>query len=153
MTTSESFIKITFFLFISFNLFADTWNPLLNNAIKNNDINLAEKIIADDIFAVNGQNHFGLTPLHIAVKNNNLSFVELLLKSGADIDSEDNKGRTPLFYAIAEKNLTITKYLILNGADYEYSTRFGFQPIHQAAKSGALNILKFLINLGVNPNT
>jgi ankyrin repeat protein len=39
------------------------------------------------------------TPLHYAVRNLNIAAAELLLKNGADVNSQDGDGETPLFVA------------------------------------------------------
>lgn len=42
-----------------------------------------------------------MTPLHLAVANNYMDIVEVLLSHDAAIDCQDAKGRTPLHIAVA----------------------------------------------------
>jgi ankyrin repeat protein len=42
---------------------------------------------------------YGRTALHIAAENGSLEFVKILLKFGANIDSQDGYGRTALHIA------------------------------------------------------
>merc|ERR1712096_231461 len=66
-------------------------------------------------FNINGQ-----TPLHTAVESNNLNIVELLIKSGAQINIADNTSigkNTILHSAINNQNYKIVKCLIDNNAD------------------------------------
>lgn len=44
------------------------------------------------------------TPLHLAVKNRNISTIELLLQSNADVNLKDQKGKTPIALARETRN-------------------------------------------------
>lgn len=59
---------------------------------------------------VNVQDDNGCTPLHEAVKNQNINIVEMLVKAGACTDIQDNNGYTPLKYA--QKNNIIVPLLL-----------------------------------------
>lgn len=56
---------------------------------------------------VNVRNKFGLTPLHFAADNGHAPTALMLIRSGADINSEDNEHWTPLCRAISTSNLKI----------------------------------------------
>ena len=47
------------------------------------------------------KDHYDQTPLHYAAgsASDNLGFIELLIKKGANVNSRDGKGRTPLTMA------------------------------------------------------
>lgn len=59
----------------------------------------------------------GRTPLHLATKNGNISFVKKLLKENVKVDSADSDGTTPLHYAATNNNLEILNELINHGAN------------------------------------
>lgn len=54
--------------------------------------------------------------LHHAIFRNNKPLVELLIKSGCDIDCINKFHKTPLHIAIEQKNLDLVEYLVENGA-------------------------------------
>ncbi|NPB03030.1 MAG: ankyrin repeat domain-containing protein [Thermotogae bacterium] len=53
----------------------------------------------------------GVTPLHIAAYEGHLGIVKLLIKYGADINSEDKLNYTPLGYALKRQHLDVVEYL------------------------------------------
>lgn len=50
---------------------------------------------------VNGRDDAGATPLHIAVRNNQVLLAKRLIDQGADVNLADGEGRTPLAVAMA----------------------------------------------------
>lgn len=59
----------------------------------------------------------GFTPLVIAVKNEDVRLVELLLHMGANPDIKDGKGNVPLLLAAMSSNVKICDELLSYGAD------------------------------------
>ena len=59
---------------------------------------------------------FGQSPLHIAIKKNNLKCADLLLGFKADVDAQDNHKQTPLHLAVAASNLRAVQLLLQAGA-------------------------------------
>ena len=55
--------------------------------------------------------------LHKAVKLNDLTLVEILLKNGADVNDTDGHGQTALHVASTEGFLELAKILLDAGAD------------------------------------
>jgi ankyrin repeat protein len=75
--------------------------------------------IARDV-NVNAQNFKGCTPLHISCMKCSLSFAELLVSRGADLEVKDKNDQTPLFIAKEYDNEDVAQYLISKGAsDYD----------------------------------
>lgn len=88
----------------------------------------------------------GLTPLHFAVENDNLDMVKLLIKNGAQINSESNvdprgtNGKlTPLHIACMNSNkpqmMEVVKYLVEHGAQLNPKDINGRAPIDFLMKS------------------
>ena len=69
------------------------------------------RLYLDKKVPINDSDRFGHTPLHIAVKQDNLSMVKLLFESGAEV-YEDVYGLTPLQIACLHKHEDMVKYLI-----------------------------------------
>lgn len=70
---------------------------------------------------VNHQNHYHLTPLHLAASNGRLEMVDLLLKNGADINAKSYIGRTALQFAAENNHNDVVEFLIAKGADNNFS--------------------------------
>lgn len=73
--------------------------------------------VFDPIFYKGGNNDF-----QIKVKEESLNIAKILVESGADLESGDDKGRTPLIVAIQAGNRKVANYLLDKGAkmyDYE----------------------------------
>jgi ankyrin repeat protein len=61
-------------------------------------------------------------PIHLAVKNNHLTLVNLLLQNGASIESKTYFGLTPFLIACEFKNKEIAKFLIDKGCEIDVKT-------------------------------
>lgn len=66
--------------------------------------------------ACNAQDASGSTPLHFAVRQQNLAAVELLLLKDVDVETKDNSGRTVLQIAFRDETDDICKLLLAEGA-------------------------------------
>ncbi|QDT45248.1 Ankyrin repeats (3 copies) [Gimesia alba] len=60
---------------------------------------------------------FGNMPLHLAVHQGKIKEVELLLKSGADMNARGDYGETPLHVALKDERYELVRLLLTNGAD------------------------------------
>src|SRR5436190_10426289 len=59
----------------------------------------------------------GTTPLHVAIRANDLAKVQSLLRAGADASSANRYGITPLSLAAENGNAEMTAILLKAGAD------------------------------------
>lgn len=87
----------------------------------------------------------GWTALHCAAWGECVEAMELLLSTGAKIDSPDKGGETPLCLA-ASKNLEMVKLLLNSGADIHCTA------LHKAALNGKADIVKYLLAAGADVN-
>jgi ankyrin repeat protein len=111
----------------------------------------------------------GFTPLLYAARENCIACVDVLLKSGADIDMPDPDGVSPLLVAVMNSNWDLARQLITAGADVNQWDIFGESPLFTAInlrnridggrasidamnKTDGLTIVKLLIERGANPN-
>lgn len=76
-----------------------------------------------------------------------LPFLEYLVKKGANINFMDDSGGTAIGMAAFQDNLPMTKFLFALGADVNLRKAEEYAPIHQAARSNAVRVLEFLIDL------
>jgi len=58
---------------------------------------------------VSAKDSNGMTPLHIAAKNNNIVGAKMLIEAGSKIMPRDNKGKTPLDYAESGEMIKVLK--------------------------------------------
>src|SRR5215475_5715939 len=79
-----------------------------------------------------------------AVKADDYVMVEELIKSGADLNQQDEQGWTPLNFAAGKGDLSIVKLLIDNGADIFKSGRDQRTSYMIALAAGRLSVAKYL---------
>lgn len=78
---------------------------------------------------LNGIDNSGLTPLHNAVLEGNLSACKLLVLHGADVNKIDTDTWTPLHAACANGEADIARYLLSVGASKDIKTEDGERPL------------------------
>ncbi|CAI2378401.1 unnamed protein product [Moneuplotes crassus] len=87
----------------------------------------------------------GRTALHFAASiGTNLELIELLVDSGADVNSQSSGGETPIMKAISFDNADATKTLLEKGADPEIENKMGRNAISFAKASRNKDILAAL---------
>ena len=94
----------------------------------------------------------GILPLHLAVCNNDLETINLILDKTDNINSKDENGSTPLHRAIWMKKVEVIKILISRGANIESKTNEDLRPIHVAVMYGNFEILEILLKKGASVN-
>ncbi|GBN05336.1 Serine/threonine-protein phosphatase 6 regulatory ankyrin repeat subunit B [Araneus ventricosus] len=85
---------------------------------------------------------FGKTPLHLAVLNNTIEVVKVLIKNGAQVDAEDKSGFTPLCLAVKNNDKEVVEMLIENGANI--NAKDGY-PLFSAISQGFYDIVEILM--------
>jgi len=91
----------------------------------------------------------GLTPLHLAVKLNRFTLVEMLISAGANVNVADGKsGHSPLHLAAEAGRLDIVELLLAKRADIQLTSYYGCTPVQAAVARAHNNIVKLLIEHG-----
>lgn len=119
--------------------------------INNANIESAQALLKDQEISIDMCNDIGMTPLHQAVKVNNLSFVNLLLDYGANPNVKTEwrvGGETPLMIACINDYYEIAKLLLDYGADPTEKNTQGLPCLHLACMNGAAEVALLLVNRG-----
>ena len=79
-----------------------------------------------------------------AVKNGDKAAAEMLIKSGADVNQQDEQGWTPLNFAAGKGDLPLVEFLVQNGADVFKVGRDRRTPYMIALAAGRVSVVKYL---------
>jgi uncharacterized protein len=97
---------------------------VINNLAKEGKVQKLKALLEDLSSFVNESNrqyrvckYKKETPVHIAVKNNNIELCKLLIDSGFEINCLDEQGKSPLFYACRTGNRSLVQLLMYYGAE------------------------------------
>jgi len=95
----------------------------------------------------------GVTALFIAALRNRVSTIDLLIKSGADPNIENDDGLTPLMYAAAKGLVDALNALIHAGAPVDYVSSTGVTALLSATDAQAKwQMIAYLASAGADPN-
>jgi len=94
----------------------------------------------------------GTTPLHWAVRSDDLAGVQKLLRAGANPSAANRYGITPLSLAATNGNAAVFEVLLKAGADPKVNLPGGQTLLMTAARSGNPDIVRFLLERGADPN-
>lgn len=121
----------------------------LSKAIETSDINLIKLLIFMGVEVNSPDIHH--TPLTLAMTYGKESVITLLLESGANPNTLNNKGESPLGIAVRSYNTAPCVNLLLKfGADINQADRYGITALMQASSSSQKTEL--LLNYGADPN-
>uniref|UniRef100_A0A7S4I253 Uncharacterized protein n=1 Tax=Vannella robusta TaxID=1487602 RepID=A0A7S4I253_9EUKA len=117
------------------------------DAARSGNLTALQRIIASDDCDINKPEPvLGNTALHLAVSNNHLPFVQILLQSEAiNVDPVNRNGATPLLSAIDHGHSALVRMLISAGANAKQADKQGFTALHKAVLTGNMEILRFLV--------
>lgn len=79
----------------------------------------------------------GVTPLHLAATNPDVSALKALIAAGADANAKDNDGLTPLHMAAYTQRAPNAQLLLDAGADPTVKSHAGRDPLSMARKAMA----------------
>ena len=74
--------------------------------------------------------HQEFTPLHVAVKLNNVDLCALLLKRGANIGARAKHGLALLHIAAHYNHCEVAQYILSQGASPNVAASNGYRPLH-----------------------
>jgi ankyrin repeat protein len=111
---------------------------------------LGSLLLAVSCFAadVNAPEPDGTTPLHWAVRADDLAKVNKLLTAGADAKAANRYGVTPLYLACQNANAAIIERLLKAGADANALSTDGETALMTVARTGVVAAAKVLLDHG-----
>lgn len=92
-------------------------NQELHNAIRNSNMDMLKYFLKTSVNSINEKDDFGYTPIHLAVRKNDIEVVKLILEYKPQLDTQDKFGDTPLIDAARNNNMEIVKLLICKNAN------------------------------------
>lgn len=118
---------------------------LIHDLVLKGDVQELKKELEKDMDLLEARNSQGMTPLFQSVSCNNLECVQLLVTSGANIDTRDNVGRTPVALAAYQGWHDGLYYLLAKGANCLIADNCGRRPLHAATYFSDENSLEVLL--------
>ncbi len=112
----------------------------LFNACIHNNFAICEILIQNFSATVAIQNNFGDSPLHYAVRNQNLQLIELLLSYGADLSCVNRNKMTPILEAFKNRNFHTIKLLKARGADFVNSQKNSLSPLQVLCETSSCSL-------------
>lgn len=100
---------------------------------------------------VNARDKQGITPILMALLENQQEVVELLLQQDVDLNITDKDGTPPLSVAAGLGNAPIVKMMISKGSKIDHQEKDGWSPMHYACHRGHSEIAKILLENGADP--
>ena len=99
------------------------------------------------------QDREGATALHHAARRNYSGILELLITSGANINSTDSNGRTALFDAVASPSHDCVSILLIKGIRISITEKAGNSILHEAVSNGSVDFTRLFIYRHININS
>ncbi|XP_067674104.1 ankyrin-2-like [Haliotis asinina] len=114
------------------------------------NVELAKKLVR--LLPVDDPDEKGMTPLMYAVKSDSPDLIDLLMKSGANINTKDSYGSTCLHIACWFRNLNACAKLLELGMDVDVLDSANRTPLMSLARSrkDCTEVAKFLVERGAN---
>ena len=89
----------------------------------------------------------GMSPLHFAVKHNDMEIVKMLLNANAKINEASKYESTALLFALDNENEEMMRFLLKCGANVN-SKKFGKTPLRVAVENKAVHLAQLLLEHG-----
>lgn len=137
-------------------VFGNDWKPI-HVAAKQGNIDainiLIRKGVELNALTFFGAADSGVTPLQLAIANNQAKAAEILIKAGAAVDLQNSHGVTPLATAVGIDNLELAKFLLDLNADPDIKNINGVTPLMLAVQRNKLEMVKLLLSAGADINS
>lgn len=123
--------------------------PLHYACMQNTDSHLILVSLLQNNAPVNVLDHNLSSPLHYAILNGNIGYVQLLLHYGAEVNPKSESDYIPLSMACARGHLDLAELLLKHGAKILYNSE-GLLPIHLVARAGHKGLCTLLLRHNID---
>ena len=121
----------------------------LLDAVRNGDLELAERLILDGANPNLPEDERGQTPLHVAAGHRHAAAIaRRLLDAGANPNAADERGETPLHHAAFFGNVDIARLLLEAKADPNAPDDDGWTPLRYAAENRHADVRDWFRSFG-----
>lgn len=110
------------------------------------DVFMMVQYLIDKGLDINIGSHYD-TPLFVAIKNDNVLMVDVLLRHSAEMNFIDPDGFSPLIFAIENYNSKIAELIVRHGADVNLGIDYE-TPLYAAIAEQNIEIFQLLIDKG-----
>ncbi|XP_050409060.1 putative ankyrin repeat protein RF_0381 [Patella vulgata] len=126
---------------------------VLHLAIQNGNAGIVDILLYNHGCDVNLSDKVGVTPLLLAVEQNEIEIVTLLQTHGADVNKQNSRGMSPLHLAIKKGSKHIVDILLNNhSCDVNLSDKEGITPLLLAVEQNEIEIVTLLQIHGADVN-
>ena len=123
----------------------DFGTPLLNIAVRNDNIDFVKKLLDAGAKINEASDDRGYTPVMDAVWRGNYEITKLLIEKGAELNTISKEGQSNLVLAVGADRIKICEILAQNGADPDIKDQMGMSAYGYATlfkKTEIVDILK-----------
>jgi uncharacterized protein len=113
----------------------------------------AVRVLITEHANVNAAEADGMTPLHWAVRSDDMRMAQLLIRAGANVKAASRYGITPISLAAQNGNAPLVDLLLNAGADAKSTLPEGETVLMTAARTGNPDVIKMLVAHGAEVNS
>ena len=125
---------------------------LLMNSVKHGSGVVFDFLIEHRINDINAKDNEGETALMYAAFDGKTSYLDTLIKAGADVNAKQNNDKTALEFASLNGHTGAVINLLKAGAEVNHQDKFGENALMAAAMSDHSSIIDILIKAGADVN-